>query len=327
MHNYKIYGEKNPLTAEEKKYFLDKLNNRYTLGEQLGVSGVNTSTYKIFDKKNNPFVLRIPNDFNNQFWVEQQISIEKIRTHYLLGYDETIALPEILELGQRYTIEPYLGEPLTKKMYYFNLSNQEKNNIANQIGTFLNFLHQQKQKNNKGNIEILSSHPLYSIHDIFNYFTPHLSPKENKTWEKRINLFLTRDTSDEVETLTHGNIQTQNILYNTKNKKVAIVDWDTLKNRAQYHDFIPLSTFNLPYHLLKGITTTYNNAEKDTDIKINLQKLLLFHLLTTYYNFGCKALHDKEQKMKPTNQIPTLLHQYITPIEQKIKTLYGKEIC
>ena len=45
MDYIKQPGIKNPLSKEEIKYYTSKLEDRYTIGEQIGVSSAKTSTY------------------------------------------------------------------------------------------------------------------------------------------------------------------------------------------------------------------------------------------------------------------------------------------
>ena len=328
MNTIKITGKKNPLTEEEKKYYKRKLEDRYIIGEQIGVSGNTSSNYLIHHKNGTPFVLKTPNNVEDTRWIDNQISQEKIRSHYLLGYDGKVVFPDMVELGKHYIVEPYCGQPLTAQMFDYSLSQSERKNITEQMGNFLNFLHQQKAKNKIGDIEILSPKSTHSIYDVFNYFIPHLSIQENKEWEKRIETFINRDTSDEFETLTHGDIRMGNVLYNQETKETAVINWDLFNNRSVYRDFVPRSSFGLSYHLLEDIITVYNNAEKDVNIKINLQKLFLFHLLSTYYEIGHTAITNQKNGLdKPQKPIATVLQCHIAPIQHKIKSLYEKENC
>ncbi len=326
MDYIKQPGMKNPLSEEEIKYYKSKLEDRYTIGEQIGVSSEKTSTYLIHHKSGVPFVLKTPNDKKNAYWIDNQISQEKIRSHYLLGYEGNVVLPDMVELGRYYTVEPYCGEPLLAKTYDYVLSNEVKEKIAHDLGTFLNFLHQQKPQNKIGTLEICSPNSSYSLNEIFTYFKPHLSLEENKEWEKRIETFINRDTADEVATLTHGNICSQTVLYNPQTQNIAIIDWETFRSRAAYRDFVPTTSFDLSYHLLEKMTTAYNMDKKETDIKINLQKLFLFHMLTSYQEIGTRAI-ENENKSQPLNEpVQNILHRHIAPIEHAKQKLFEKTL-
>ena len=326
MDYIKQPGIKNPLSKEEIKYYTSKLEDRYTIGEQIGVSSAKTSTYLLHHESGLPFVLKTPNDKKNTQWIDNQISQEKIRSHYLLGYDGNVVSPDMVELGRYYTVEPYCGEPLLAKTYDYTLSNDIKEKIAYDLGTFLNFLHQQKPQNKIGNLEICSPTSAYSLNEIFTYFKPHLSLEENKEWEKRIESFINRDTSDEVAALTHGNICSQTVLYNPQTQNIAIIDWETFRSRAVYRDFAPTTSFDLSYHLLEKMTTAYNTDEKETDIKINLQKLFLFHMLTSYQEIGTRAI-ENECKNQPFNEpVQNILHRHIAPIEHAKQKLFERTL-
>ncbi|MBQ8250803.1 MAG: aminoglycoside phosphotransferase family protein [Alphaproteobacteria bacterium] len=328
MLSIKIPGQKNPLTEEEKKYFSEKLNSAFQIGEQIGISGYNSSAYKLQTPKGEEYVLKIPNNPQDNRWVESQIGTEKISSHYLLGYEGKVVIPDMIELGQRYIVEPYCGVPLTAQLYDYTLSNVEKENIAQQMGYFLNFLHQQKPQNKIGNIEICAPNCHHSLSEVFTYFEPHLSKEENKEWEKRITSFINRDTSDEVATLTHGDIRSQNVLYNPQTKKVAVIDWETLRTRAVYRDFVPMASFGMSYHFLEKVVSSYNQAEKENDIKINLQKLLLLHLLSKYHEIGrCAIMREKKNQPHSPTPMKIILNKHIAPIEHIQQQLFERENC
>ena len=84
-------GKKRALTEDEKKHYQDALDGEFTIGEQLGRSGANSSAYLLTDKSGKNFVLKIPNNLENlDGWKRRQAKAHDLQDEYFGDYHGAI---------------------------------------------------------------------------------------------------------------------------------------------------------------------------------------------------------------------------------------------
>lgn len=265
-------GTKNELTKQEIAYFDEEFGGEYTIIQQLGKTGARSSAYLMKDKEGNKYTLKVPNSESEaQTWIEDQTKVvEQIKD--LSDYTGGSNIPQYIKVGKDYIVEKYLGEELTLDLYN-SLSDEEKEQIAKDMASFLVYLHAKKPEKTTEKLNLC---------DYLDKIADHI--KTLQTEEEQIRLleqieeFKTRDTNDEICVLIHGDIRSQNVLYDKDTKKVAIIDFELLEQGNIYHDFVPFAaaSFELNYELLFNIVDYYNQA---SDYKVDKEKIRLFHEL------------------------------------------------
>lgn len=296
--NKKIRGQKNELDNNEKRKYQDKLKGKYKICSQLGITGDRSSAYLMQDETGAEFVLKIPNDDNDFNWIKnQKDTIEKFNTA-LNNYDGDVYIPNPVIFDNEFIVEEYAGSDLVLDLYD-NLSNDEKDKIGNDFAYFLYYLH---ANNNIGGVLPLQMFNKPTLDEVFDYLQNTFDIKEQLYISEKIKYFNNRDTSDEISVMTHADIRSQNVLYNQKQKKLAIIDFELLKERNIYHDFVPFAaaSFNLPYKLLFEIVDKYNLLAGKANISISPEKVKLFHELGVFHECGRCAIYrkDKDEQLK-----------------------------
>ena len=267
-------GTKNELAAAELAYFNKELNGEYKILGQLGRSGERSSAYlmEATNGEKEKYVLKIPNSEKQATdWVRNQSEVLNL-VKDLSDYQGNCNIPQYIKLGSNYVVEKYLGEDLTQEVYD-SLSEEEKDGIARDMADFLVYLH---AKHSPGGKEQLDRNR--NIDEILEHIKPLQTEDEQKDLAAKIEWFKNRDTNDEVCVLTHSDIRGQNVLYNKETKKVAIIDFELMRDANIYYDFVPAAaaSFGLDYGMFFKMINYYNAT---SEYKVNAEKIKLLHEL------------------------------------------------
>lgn len=308
---------KNELTEQEIAYFTKKLNGKYDIIAQTGLTGQASSAYLMEDANGEKYVLRIPvSEEKAKDWIKQQKETIQLVQEIFKDYNYNGAdIPQYFEIGDDYIVEKYLGEDLTEELYN-QLSDEEKTNIAKDIANFLVYLHSQHPKNVKTEIWGLIDEKDLKEESLKKLFSVcKLTEDEQKILNSKINNFQHRNTDDEVTVLTHRDIRAQNILYNKATKKVGIVDFEIMAYDNVYMDFFKYaaSLYELPYELLFNMIDFYNAA---SDIKIDKDKVKFLHEFYLLSEYQVAEEDDKEYIQEIVDKAKKLI--------QKLEEAYNK---
>lgn len=265
-------GTKNELTAGELAYFNKELNGEYKILGQLGRSGQHSSAYLMENANGEKYVLKIPNSEGQApDWAQGQSKvIDSLKN--LSDYQGNCNIPQYIKLGNNYVVEKYLGEDLTQEVYD-SLSEEEKDGIAKAIVDFLVYLHAKHSQGDKAQLDVNNN-----IDEILEHIKPLQTEKEQKDLAAKIELFKNKDTSDEVCVLVHNDVRNQNLLYDKETRKVALIDFENMRDANIYCDFVPgaAASFGLDYGMLFKMINYYNAV---SEYKVSSEKIKLLHEL------------------------------------------------
>ena len=302
-------GEKVNLTRSELSYFNNEFGGSFKFLGQLGVCGQNTATYLIKKFGDENFVLKIPNSNKNRhIWIKDHKEQENKIKSLFKDCNLSVKIPQIIKVGESYTLEEYLGNELDA-LTYENLPEDEKNRIAKDIADFLCFFHT-KISNNQQRKTIKFSNQLnmFKIANLDELLKLISIPGNDRydflsnlkmSLKNKIENLLKNDF--EIETATiHGSINSKNVLYNPKTRKVAIkTDFKTITNEnCIYFDFVsnhPVD-LNLSYDLLFRTAKFYNQTSEH---KIDFEKLKILHELGLVNDFCGSAAKTGDQSLSP----------------------------
>lgn len=299
----------NTLSESEMKYYQEKIGDKYKFVSNKGISGSFATAYKIVDKEGNEFVLKISNNpENSQRWVQNQRNTdEKIKKHYN-DYKGDLKITNYVKFGDDFVIEEYLGErfdPNEIEKY----SKDDIQSLINGMAEFLNHSHSKEKTTNFSLDDVLASQAV-KLSDTYEYLNQANALNED---DKRMLLglikeFENRDKSDEKTcALVHTDIRAQNIVYNPKTHKFALIDFDSLFAGAPiYISFTSgtIASFGIPYGIASKIVNKYNNI---SDSKVNKEKIKLLHKIGTLLEqTRCAKFANRDEKYICNDLWPTI---------------------
>jgi len=270
------------------------VGNDYTVIKKID-SGTFCKAFLLTDKGGNYYVLRVSHssigdvDVANQ-WKQRQIKGYTLLSSRFGNYHGKLNLPQLITHGEGFIIEKYLGENIFGK----NISVQEKQKLARQLGEFLSCLHSKSPSQ-----EAKHEPHFIAYEQNLEYLQDALSVEEKEALERKIAKYNSRDTSDEVTALVHHDLRSGNILRNEKNGEFALIDFEFLGEGCIYEDFAPRGALahydNAFYDILWNTIDEYN---KTAVHKVNIDKVKLFHELGIISKYCEYADPLKREKVK-----------------------------
>ena len=268
----------------EKAYWERHLKERFVIGEQLGRSGASTCAYRVYEKETGKSsVLLVPSEEiltdsdSSQMYMKKQRQAEEIKAFCISGYTGNVFIPTA-EFGEVYRIMPYAGEDFTPQIYE-SLSKQDQERLAFDLASYLNFVHQ-KSFDEKELLAQKSSSKIgkkakdfYIKIELESYMKGKIPDTEYKKLQQLIDDFKQRDTADEINVMTHGDLRYQNILYDKTTKKLAVIDYETAAISNIYKDFCPSVASSLPVQFIKDVIRFYNELPKKHPVSVDEKKI------------------------------------------------------
>jgi len=206
--------------------------------------------------------------------------------------DTGVLLPELIEIkdtGDKQFLKEKIipGQVVTTNMYNA-LSEKQKNSIAKQMATFLNVMHSSAEYHPARDFIInMKKNGPQSADEIIAKFDGRLPHNIANKLQQAEEYLRTTDTSDEVVVMTHKDIRTQNLMYDAKTDKLAVLDFEMAGPDNVYRDFIANApSWSMPWDFTKRVIDYYNKiTDKKYPIKINpkkVQNMLLYGILHEY---------------------------------------------
>lgn len=267
-------GSNNTLNEDKMKYYQKKIGDDYKFISNKGKSGSFATAYKLEDKSGNEFVLKISNrPENSENWVQQQKEAYKKIKKYYKDYHGELKITNYVKFGDDFVIEEYLGEMVDFSKDYIK-SNIES--FVNGMAEFLNYTHKYEKS-------LVAPTKFILLKESFDYLNEAgaLNDEDKEMLSKLINKFESRDISDEVTALIHTDIRFQNIVYNPKTQKFALIDFDSLSTDFNiYYSFTSrtIGSCGIPYEFISKIVDKY---DEKSNLKVNKEKIKMMHQLGT----------------------------------------------
>lgn len=299
----------NTLSEAEMKYYQEKIGDEYKFVSNEGMSGSFATAYKLVDKVGNEFVLKISNNpENSQHWITRQKAAAENIKNYYGDYKGDLKLPNYIKCGDDFVIEEYLGERFNPNEIE-KYSKDDIQSLINGMAEFLNHSHSKEKTTNFSLDDVLASQAV-KLSDTYEYLNQANALNED---DKRMLLglikeFENRDKSDEKTcALVHTDIRAQNIVYNPKTHKFALIDFDSLFAGAPiYISFTSgtIASFGIPYGIASKIVNKYNNI---SDSKVNKEKIKLLHKIGTLLEqTRCAKFANRDEKYICNDLWPTI---------------------
>ncbi|MDO4503539.1 MAG: hypothetical protein Q4B84_00085 [Clostridia bacterium] len=283
----------NTLSDAEIKYYQGKIGEEYKFVSNKGMSGSFATAYKLEDKNGNEFVLKISNNpENSERWIQNQKNTnEKIKKYYK-NYRGELKITNYTKFGDDFVIEEYLGERVNFNESYIK-DNPEY--FVNSMAEFFKYTHKCEKTAGMSINDALFKH--IKLNDVYEYLdkAKALNEEDKKMLSKLITDFENRDKSDEnICSLVHTDIRAQNIVYNPKTKKFALIDFDSLFVGAPiYLSFTSrtIGSCGIPFELISKTIDKYNEI---SDIKVKKEKVRELHKIGNLMElYMCSKYRDR----------------------------------
>ncbi len=203
--------------------------------------------------------------------------INNINSH---NHDTGVILPQLvdtIDTGDKQIIKEKIihGVPF-KPRIYFALSEEQKNNVAKQMATFLNAMHSSYEcEPAQESIKNTFNGRLNNAEEIIAKFDGAL-PKSIADGLRHAEQYLLRsDLSDEVIVMTHGDLRIHNVMYDETTGKIAVIDFELAKIGNVYRDFVAHApTSSMPWDFTVRVINFYNQiSNKKYPIIIDKEKV------------------------------------------------------
>jgi serine/threonine protein kinase len=279
-------GKKRVLSEDEKKHYQDALDGEFTIGEQLGRSGANSSAYLLTDKNGKNFVLKIPNDLENcNRWQQRQKKANELQNQYFGDYKGPIGTPQRIKKGDDFIVEELVAGKEFDPSIYETLSPIQKKKVAQDLGEFLSYTHQRTMTGKR--VEL---HPgqqgFVTLKQTYDYFEPVLTDDEKKELKKEIQNYNRQKEAPEV--LAYRDYRPSNMLWDDKKKKLSIIDFDVTGNASVYEDFTPSAALStkISFQFWADVINAYNHAPKQNPLTIDLETVRRNFFIGIYHEMA-----------------------------------------
>ena len=285
--NIRISGQKNELTTDEKKGFESLLQDKFAISNQIGRTGDKTSAYMMSDETGRRFILKIPNNTEDKGWLISQQKAYESCAKAFCKYHGNVYIPRMLMHSENFIVEEYAGEELTPD-FYNKLNEHEQKAAANDLALLLFGLHNDNPAADRVAPLEMMTEPTFDV--IYAYMRPAMNQEQQNMFQDLIQKFSQRDISDEIRVMTHGDLRSQNILYDIRKKRLAVIDFEGLLPRNIYHDFVPFAaaSFGMSYRFLWDTINAYNSVNGQE--AIDIEKVRLLHCVGILHELGRCAI-------------------------------------
>lgn len=297
----------------------NQIGNRYSIGDMIGV-GSTTAAFKAVSSSGALLVLKIPRDeIAYRTWNNDNQKAFCNCERYCSEYVGPVRVVRPIEVATDYLLEPFaVGQPLTWEIYS-SLCAADKRVLCSDFSKFLAYAHTQNLTK-KLHPAVLDGGEI-SMKDSISLFQKQnaISPSEEIAFRQAVEMFESRDQSDEVACLVHGDYSASNVIYDVDNKWLSIIDFGSSCVDCIYRDFVPafahVST-QVSYRFFADVITEYNSLPQCTT-QISVEKVALFHYLAAVHEAGLMA-HCQKLDAYETRK---LVASFLIPILNRISEM------
>lgn len=247
------------------------------------------------------------------------------------GYETGVVLPHLVSVSEsdnKQIIKEYRIKGKTfdiDGLLYNKLSEKEKNVIAKQMALFLVAMHSAgemspAEKSIKTMFDRSTLHNSNDIAGVYNGSMPETLRKRIQSAEQYLN---SSDISDEVHVLTHRDLRSSNLMYDSDAMQLAVLDFELADKDNVYRDFVAYSSSSsMPWDFTARVIHEYNAiSNKKYPIQINPEKVQNMLVYAIAQEFARCVKSNDEQEISDTEK-----KKYFDLLYNKIKSVAGIDI-
>ena len=234
--------------------------------------GSHTKSVMLFTDEGK-YVFKSPLVYDNR-WTKHQIDVHNRFYSVYASVDTCLKFERIIEYGDGYYLAPYLGEPLSS----VTLLDQTQKRISEELARFVTSIHNYKDVIYEKKLEKAS------VKEIENCYTKIVS-KETKDFIVDCLGNYERITNQKYRKgYIHGDLRGDNILYDSTNDSIAIIDYEGARNSMIIEEFLlhGASSLGLSKTIFREFIQAYCGYNNDVTEEAIIYTLS-FALLYEYY--------------------------------------------
>ena len=200
----------------------------------------------------------------------QQAGYDTIERIKKSGYAIGVQLPTVIETNEQDGMQIIKEQRINGQTFdldgklWNNLTEEQKNNIAKQMATFLVAMHSTSEIKpaDKSIKTMFDQSKLHSATDIINAYEGAMPQRlANKLLNAEKYLDST-DTSDEFHVLTHKDLRVNNLMYNQETGLLSVLDFEMADIGNVYRDFVAYaSASSMPWDYTSRVIAEYNDIQ------------------------------------------------------------------
>ncbi len=296
--------------------------------KQIIAKGAHSTAY--IDTDNPEVVIKENNDLlKDRGYLRRQVAGYDIIKQILdSGYETGVVLPRIISVSESDDKQIIKEQRIkgksfdTEGLLYSKLSEEEKNIIAKQLALFLVAMHSSGEKlaPKKSIKSMFDETRLKNAQDIISVYNDDMPSALKKSIQNVEKYLDSSDISDEVHVLTHRDLRSSNLMYDSETKQLAVLDFELSGKDNVYRDFVAYaSASSMPWDFTKRVIYEYNaNPNKKYQITINPEKVQNMLVYAIAHEFARCVRPNEEQKIDDEEK-----KKYFNFIYGKIKSVAG----
>lgn len=299
--------------------------------KQIIAKGAHSTAY--IDTDNPEVVIKENNDLlKDRGYLRRQVAGYDIIKQILdSGYETGVVLPRIISVSESDDKQIIKEQRIkgksfdTEGLFYSKLSEEEKNIIAKQLALFLVAMHSSGEKlaPKKSIKAMFDETRLKNAQDIISVYNDDMPSALKKSIQNVEKYLDSSDISDEVHVLTHRDLRSSNLMYDSETKQLAVLDFELAGKDNVYRDFVAYaSVSSMPWDFTKRVIYEYNaNPNKKYQITINPEKVQNMLVYAIAHEFARCVRPNEEQKIDDEEK-----KKYFNFIYSKIKSVAGVDV-
>lgn len=330
---YKITAILSP--AEHAKIdSIEKLSAVYKYSDkQIQGKGAHSIVYT--DPENPEYVIKenkhVSDDPN--YIKRQQAGFKIIDDIRATGLDVGVVLPELISVSQTPESQTIKERRIHGKTFdqdgqrWQSLTMEQQQSVIQQMAQFLVAMHSTGQcRPASSSIRSMfdGSRLKNSADDIINAYDGAMPPEMANALHRAQEYLDASDNSDEVHVLTHGDLRVNNLMFDDKTGRLAVLDFELAKPNNVYRDFVAYASSSLmPWDYTSRLIKAYNAIpNKKYQIQINPTKVQQMMLYAIMHEFARNVRPGDNERISEQEK-----RKYFNWLQMRIKTITGIDVA
>lgn len=255
----------------------------------------------------------------------QQAGHETIERIKKSGYATGVQLPTVIETNEQNGVQTIKEQRISGQTFdkdgrlWDSLTENQKNNIAKQMATFLVAMHStgEIKPADKSIKTMFDKSKLHSATDIINAYEGAMPQRlANKLLDAEQYLD-SIDISDEFHVLTHKDLRINNLMLDQETGQLSVLDFEMAGIDNIYRDFVAYaSSSSMPWDYTCRVIAEYNAIQpKKYPLKINPEKVKNMLLYAIMHEHSRNVTHEQNETI-PDEEKQKFFQELITEINK-----------